>query len=66
MRPSDGDQVRFVLPQICFPQNGETFLRAPFAGRLAALDLEVQMRPAAAAAFLAQQADASADASADA
>src|SRR5438876_9467048 len=42
---------------VCFPQKRIGILDAPFAGRLERLDVEMQMRPTAAAPFLAQNAD---------
>ena len=57
MRPGGGDDLRFVLALISVPEEGIAFLGAPCAGGLPALDLEMQMRPATAAALLAQQAE---------
>lgn len=50
-----GNQLRLKLVVVGFPKKRITRLRAPLAGRLTTLDFKVQMRPAAAGPFLAQQ-----------
>src|SRR5262245_23269811 len=50
MRPGDGDQFWLPLLKIGFPEKRVAIDDAPFARRLLAADVEVQMRPAAAAA----------------
>ena len=55
MRPGDGDQLRLPLSQVRFPQERVAVDDAPFARRLSAADIEMQVRPAAAAAFFAQE-----------
>ena len=57
MRPRHRDQLRLPLVQVRFPQKRVAVDDAPFARRLLAADIEMQVRPAAAAAFLAQQPD---------
>ena len=57
MRPGHRDDFGSVLPLVSFPKKGVALLNAPQAGRLPAGDVEVQMRPAAAPAFLAQHTD---------
>src|SRR5262245_28320111 len=57
MRPCDGKQLGLVLALVRFPQERVAFDDAPFARGLLAGDVEVQMRPAARAAFLAEDAD---------
>ena len=57
MRPRDRDDLRFVLALVRFPQERVGVLDAPLAGGLPGLDVEVQMRPAAAAPLLAEHAD---------
>src|SRR5712675_2375016 len=57
MRPGHRDNSGSVLPLVSFPKKGVALLNSPPPGRLAAGDVEVQMRPAAAPAFLAQHSD---------
>ena len=57
MRPRHGDDLRFVLAPVGLPEEGVGLLDAPLAGRLPALDVEVEVRPAAARALLAEHAD---------
>src|SRR5262245_57487482 len=57
MRPGHGDDFRHVLALVSFPQKRVALLNAPLPRRLAARDVEVQMRPAAAASFLAKHTD---------
>src|ERR1700722_13190623 len=46
------------LVKVCFPEERVTVDDSPFARRLAAADIEVQMRPTDATAIFAQHADA--------
>src|SRR5207249_464364 len=46
-----------MLPLVSLPKECITFLNAPLAGGLLRLDVEVKMRPAAAAAFFAEHSD---------
>src|ERR1700687_3400063 len=48
------DEMRLMLPLVSLPKKSITFLNAPLAGGLLRLDVEVEMRPAAAAAFLTE------------
>src|SRR6266849_1753299 len=57
MRPGHRHDLGRVLPLIRLPEERITLLNAPQPGRLAAGDIVVQMRPAAAPAFLPQHAD---------
>src|SRR5438874_3199050 len=57
MRPRHSNDVRIMFMNICFPKKSVGILDAPFAGRLERLDVEMQMRPAAAASFLSEDAD---------
>src|SRR6478736_5222750 len=57
MRPSHGDELGFSLLKICFPQEGIAVDDAPLSGGLTTAEIEMQMRPAAAAAFFAEDAD---------
>src|SRR5437762_8030765 len=57
MRPRDRQQFRVMLLFIGLPQESVAVEDSPFAGRLPALDVEMQMRPAPARAFLAKQTD---------
>ena len=52
------NNLRAVLLLVRLPDEGVSVLSAPHARGLTALDIEMQMRPAAAAAFFADQADA--------
>ena len=58
MRPGDGNQRRIVLIAVRLPKERIRVLHAPLARRLHALDVEMQMRPAAAAAVLADVTEA--------
>src|SRR5688500_18763277 len=58
MRAGHGNHLRLELPQVRFPEVGVPLFGPPAPGWLAALDLEVQMGPAAAAPLLAERADA--------
>src|SRR4051812_31480391 len=51
------DNVRVMFANVCFPKKRIRLLDAPFAGWLKRFDVEVQMRPATAASFLAKHAD---------
>src|SRR5215471_4419665 len=51
------DQMRLVLALIGFPQKRISFQRSDSAGRLAAQNLVVQVRPPAATALFTQRAD---------
>ncbi len=57
MRPRHSNDVRIMFVNICFPKKKVGILDAPFAGGLERLDVEMQMRPAAAASFLSEDAD---------
>src|SRR5262249_33293089 len=57
VRPRDGDDLRFVLAAVRLPEEGVRVLDAPLAGGLFRLDVEVQVRPAAAAPLLAEHPD---------
>ena len=57
VRPGHRNDFRSVLPLVSFPKKCVALLNAPQPGRLPARDIEVQMRPAAAPAFLAQHSD---------
>src|SRR4029453_15663853 len=57
MWPGNRNDFGSVLSLIRFPQEGVTLLNAPQSGRLAARDIEVQMRPATAPSFLPRPAD---------
>src|SRR5262249_30327422 len=57
VRPRDGDDPRPVLAPVGLPEEGVSLLDAPLAGRVPALDVEVEVRPAAARALLAEDAD---------
>ena len=58
MRSGHGDDLRAVLLLVCLPDECITILCAPHPRGLTALDIEVQMRPAAAGALLADEPDA--------
>src|SRR5262245_16665196 len=58
MRPGYGQYLWFRLAHVGLPEKGVALVDPPLARRLAAGNVEMQVRPAAAAAFLAQQADA--------
>ena len=58
MRAGHGDDGGLVFALVSLPREGVGLLRAPFARGLAAFDAEVQMRPATARAFFAEEADA--------
>src|SRR5437899_9291954 len=57
MRSRHSDDVRLMFLNVCFPKERIRILDAPFAGGLQRFDVEVQMRPATAASFLAENAD---------
>src|SRR5688572_22572416 len=57
VRSSHGDDFGSKLPLIRFPKKRITLLNAPQPGRLAARDVEMQLRPTATAAFLAEHTD---------
>src|SRR5262245_29133763 len=57
MRPGDRDDFGRVLSLIRFPEKRVAFLNASQSGGLAARNVKVQVRPPAAPAFLAQDAD---------
>src|SRR5262249_34606677 len=52
-----GDDFWPVLAEVSLPEERVSVLDAPLAGGLLCLDVEVQVRPAAAAPLLAQHAD---------
>src|SRR5262245_33828276 len=54
MRPGHRDDFGSKLALIGIPQERVTLLDAPQSGRLAARDVEMQMRPPSTAAFLAK------------
>ena len=54
MRPSKREHGGLLLPQVSFPEERIALLCPPTAGRLAADDLEVEVRPATTAPFLAE------------
>src|SRR5438034_10549224 len=51
------NDVRIMFANVCFPKECVCILDAPFAGWLKRFDVEVQMRPATAASFLAKNPD---------
>src|SRR5262249_10335479 len=53
----NGDKLRFVLSTVGLPEEGICILDTPLAGGLFGLDVEVEMRPAAAAALFPQHTD---------
>src|SRR5205807_5684581 len=57
MRPGDGQELRPILLQIRLPEKAIAVNDSPFPRRLTASNVEVQVRPAAAAALLAQEAE---------
>src|ERR1039458_4377982 len=57
MRPSKRNQLGMILVPRSLPDIGKGVLRAPTARRLDGLQVVVQVRPAAAASFLAKHAD---------
>src|SRR5262249_28078684 len=57
VRAGDSNHLRLVLALVRLPKEGVRILDAPPAGRLPGLDVEVQVGPPTAAAFLAENAD---------
>src|SRR5688572_7330716 len=57
MRPCHREQFRTMLLLIGFPQESVAIKDSPFAGRLLALDVEMQMRPTATRTFFAEYAN---------
>src|SRR5712692_11669294 len=51
------DEMRLMLPLVSLPKKSITFLNAPLAGGLLRLDVKVEMRSAAAAAFFTKHSD---------
>src|SRR5262249_21131642 len=54
VRPRDGDDLGPVLALVSLPEERVSVLDAPLAGGLLGLDVEMEVRPAAAAPLLAQ------------
>src|SRR4051812_41669127 len=54
--PGDRQKLRLVLAKVGFPEEGVAFDDAPFPRWLAATDIKMQMRPAAAATLFAEDA----------
>src|SRR5262249_44155297 len=57
MGPRDRDQLGSPLALIRLPEEGVPLFDPPFAGGLPLRDVEMKVRPSAAAAFLPQDAD---------
>ena len=54
VRPGNGEHPGMMLAQVGFPEERVALLSPPSARRLPADDLEMEVRPAAAASFLAE------------
>src|SRR5262249_29397156 len=56
VRPRSRHELRRVFPLVGLPEEGVSLQDTPFARRLPALDVKMEMRPAAAAPLLAEYA----------